>query len=124
MKHISMFAKLVSLLVLGAAAPLAFGMTAAQTYIDSYHGRTDIPVPVKIVAPEADASLVGARVEVEFLVDGTGRPQQVHVLSATDDAFGMSVRNAVKQWKFEPARLNGTPVSKKVLLPVIVAASE
>ncbi|MDD2764496.1 MAG: energy transducer TonB [Opitutaceae bacterium] len=124
MKHVSMIAKLVSLLALGAAAPLAFGMTTAQAYIDSYRGRTDIPVPVSIVAPQADDSLVGARVEVEFLVDGTGRPQQVQVLSATDDAFGMSVRNAVKQWKFEPARLNGTPVARKVLLPVLVSESE
>ena len=50
--------------------------------------------------------------------------QDVHVLSATDDAFGALVRETVKQWKFEPAKPNGTPVSMKVLLPVVVSESE
>ena len=124
MKNISLFARIVSLIALGVTAPLAFGLTTAETYIDSYRGRTDIPVPVKIVAPDADSSLAGARVEVEFVVDATGTPQDVHVLSATDYAFGAKVRNAVARWQFEPARPSGTPVPMTVLLPVIVAESE
>jgi TonB family protein len=124
MKHVSLFTKIVSLLAVGAVAPLAFGLTTTQAYIDSYRGRTDIPVPVKIVAPEAGSSLAGARVEVEFTVDATGKPQDVHVLSATDHAFGALVRETVKQWKFEPAKPNGTPVSMKVLLPVFVSEPE
>jgi len=120
MKHRSMIAKIVSLLALGAIAPLAFGLTSSQAYIASYQGRTDIPVPVKIVAPSADPSLAGARVEVEFLVDATGRPQDVRVLSATDTDFGLSVREVVKQWRFAPAKPNGTPVPMKVDLPVVV----
>ena len=81
-------------------------------------------MPVKIVAPEADSSLAGAKVEVEFTVDATGKLQDVHVLSATDHAFGALVRETVKQWKFEPAKTNGTPVPMKVLLPVVVSESE
>jgi TonB family protein len=124
MKHVSMFTKSVSLFALGAVAPLAFGLTTTQAYINSYSGRTDIPVPVKIVAPEADSSLAGVKVEVEFTVDATGKLQDVHVLSTTDDAFGALVRETVKQWKFAPAKPNGTPVSMKVLLPVVVSESE
>lgn len=120
MKHSSMIAKIVGLTALGATAPLAFGLTTSQAYIESYHGRTDIPVPVKIVAPSADPSLAGARVEVEFLVDAAGRPQDVRVLSATDTDFGLSVREVVKQWRFAPAKSNGTPVPMKVDLPVVV----
>lgn len=120
MKHVSTLAKLVSLFALAASAPVAFGLTTTQGYIDSYCGRTDIPVPVSVVAPRADSSLAGTKVEVEFLVDAMGRPQNVQVRSATDHLFGESVRNAVRQWKFAPAKTNGTPVSMKVLLPVLV----
>ncbi len=77
-------------------------------------------MPVRIVAPSADSSLVGARVELEFVVDAAGRPQQIQVLSATDPDFAVSVREAVKQWQFAPAKPHGTPVPMKVELPVLV----
>ena len=35
MKHVSMFTRIVSLLELGAMAPLAFGLTTTQAYINS-----------------------------------------------------------------------------------------
>ena len=120
MKNNSMLVRIVSLLAVGAAAPAAFGLTTAQAYIESYRGRTDIPVLVRIVAPSADSSLVGARVELEFVVDAAGRPQQIQVLSATDPDFAVSVREAVKQWQFAPAKPHGTPVPMKVELPVLV----
>jgi protein TonB len=124
MKHISMLARLVSLLALGAAAPLAFGLTTNEAYIASYHGRTDIPVPVKVVAPIVDSSLVGEKVEVEFLVDANGEPKDIYLLSSTNTGFGKAVRDAVSRWKFEPAKSNGTPVAMKVLLPVMVNEAE
>jgi TonB family protein len=115
-----MLVRIVSLLVIGATAPAAFGLTTTQAYIESYRGRTDIPVPVKVVAPSADSSLVGAKVELEFVVDAAGRPQQIQVLSATDSGFAVSVREAVRQWQFAPAKPHGTPVPMKVELPVLV----
>src|SRR5512142_607990 len=99
MKKISMLAGIVGLVVSGAAAPVAFGLTGTNAYIESYHGRTDIPVPVKIVSPDAGSSPVGAKVEVEFLVDAAGRPQEIQVLSATDRDFGVTVCNAVRRWE-------------------------
>ena len=120
MKTISKIASIASLLALGAAAPLAYGLTTSQAYIESYRGRTDVPAPVKIVAPEADASLVGTHVQVEFLVDAAGEPREVRVLSTTDPDFARSLREAVKQWRFAPARPHGTPVPMKVELPVVV----
>jgi protein TonB len=124
MKHISMLARIVSLFALGAAAPFAFGLTTNDAYIASYHGRTDIPVPVQVIAPAIDASWVGEKVEVEFLVDAKGIPQDIRLRSCTDSEFGESVREAVSRWKFEPAKSNGTPVAMKVLLPVVVTDTE
>jgi TonB family protein len=119
-----MFTQIVSFIAFGATGPLAFGLTTAQAYIESYHGRTDIPVPVKVVAPSADSSLVGAKVQVEFLVDARGHPQDVRVLSATDRDFGLSVREAVKQWRFAPAKPNGIAVPMRVELPVVVVLGQ
>ena len=124
MKNINMLVKLVALLAVGATASFAKGPAAAQAYIESYQGRTDIPVPVKVVTPRVNTSQAGQTVEVEFLVDTAGAPHNIHVLSATDDALGMSVRNAVKYWKFAPARPNGEPVAMKVMLPVVIVDSE
>jgi TonB family protein len=124
MKYISKFVRFVSLLAIGVSAPFAFGLATNDSYIASYQGRTDIPVPVKVVAPDAGSSSVGTKVEVEFLVDASGKPQDIHVLSATDSLFGRSVREAVSQWKFEPAKANGSSVATKVLLPVVVSYSD
>jgi len=124
MNNVSKFAKLAGVLVLGAAAPLAFGLTTPKAYIESYHGRTDIPVPVKVVAPDAAPSQAGATAQLEFVVDALGRPQDVRVISATDYAFGSTAREAVSRWKFKPATRNGEPVSMKVALPVVVSESD
>ena len=124
MNKISLLGSIVGLVVFGAAAPAAFGLTGTNAYIESYRGRTDIPVPVKIVSPDADSSLVGAKVEVEFLVDAAGRPQNIQVIAATDRDFGVSVCNAVKRWEFSPARPAGAPVPMKVMLPVVVSSSD
>lgn len=124
MKKVSMLAKLVGLVALGAAAPAAFGLTTNQAYIASYSGRTDIPVPVRVVAPTASAGQVGDRAEVEFLVDATGRPEHVRVLTASNEEFGLSAREAVTEWRFKPAKANGTPVAMKVMLPIVVVRPE
>ena len=86
--------------------------------------RGDVTLPVQVVAPKADPSLVGTKVEVEFLVDARGVPQHVKVVSATDRSFGASVREAVSHWKFEPAIRDGSPVPMKVELPVTVSESD
>ncbi len=124
MNKVSMLAKLVSLLAFGVAAPLAFGLTTNQAYIATYAGRKDIPVPIKVIAPSATASQAGARVQIEFLVDTAGRPKDVTVQSATDPDFAEMARVAVEQWRFAPARANGTPVPMKVLLPIVVVGSQ
>jgi TonB family protein len=124
MKNISMLARRVGLLALGAGAPFAFGLTTNDAYIASYRGRTDIPVPVTIVAPVADTSLVGEKVEVEFVVDASGQPKDIQLRSSTDGQFGEAVREAVSHWKFIPAAPNGVPMAMKVRLPVVVTESD
>ena len=121
MKNVKILVKLAGfLLAFGAAASFAKEPANVQAYIESYNGRTDIPVPVKIVEPRVGPAQAGQTVEVEFLVDTAGEPQNIHILSTTDDDLGLSVRNAVKYWRFAPARPNGEPVAMKVMLPVVI----
>jgi|SRR4051812_4423619 protein TonB len=117
MKYVS---KLAVILSLGAVlSPLALSAKSVeQAYVDSYQSiaAASSPVPVTVVAPPA-LGIQGV-VEVTFVVTPEGTPTEIAVKSATDAELVQPVKDAVSQWKFAPARLNGTAVAKKVLLPV------
>jgi TonB family protein len=102
------------------AAPLALlAKTPEKAYVESYHGRTDIPAPISVVTPEVDPRFAGQQVTLEFVVDTTGKPTSItSVTPGLDAELVAQVTSAVEQWKFSPAKVNGTPVAKKVLLPV------
>jgi len=111
--------KLAIVFSLGALLPFA---ASAKTLEDSYleHCRkgTDVPVPVAVVMPSVSGDYVGTTVELEFVVDTTGKPTELTVKSTPDSAVGETVADAIKQWRFTPAKLNGAPVATKVILPV------
>ena len=101
-------------------APLALLAKSPETaYVESYHGRTDIPVPVSVVMPEVASRFAGQQVVLEFVADTTGKPTLI--TSGSPDADGelmASVLAAVEQWHFAPALADGKPVARKVALPV------
>ena len=101
-------------------APLALLAKSPETaYVESYHGRTDIPVPVSVVTPEVAARFAGQQVVLEFVVDTTGKPTLITSGSPdTDRELMASVLAAVEQWHFAPALADGKPVARKVALPV------
>ena len=102
------------------AAPLALlAKTPEKAYVESYHGRTDIPAPTTVVTPVVDPRFAGQQVTLEFVVDTTGKPTSItSVTPGLDAELVAQVTSAVEQWKFSPAKVNGAPVAKKVLLPV------
>lgn len=106
-------------------APLALvAKTPEKAYVESYRGRTDIPVPIAVVTPALDSRFAGQQVTLEFVVDATGKPMLI--TSSTPGANAelvASVTAAVAQWKFAPALVDGLPVAKKVVLPVNVVDS-
>ena len=62
------------------AAPLTLGaMSLERAYIESYRGRTDIPVPIKVVSPDVDSEYAGTTVELVFTVGPAGAPQNIEV---------------------------------------------
>jgi TonB family protein len=73
------------------------------------------PTLLKGRAPVYPADLLDAGIEgsaaVLFDIDARGLPQNIAVQSATAEAFGAAASDAVKSWRFRPARLGGKPVT-------------
>jgi hypothetical protein len=106
----------LGLLVLPLAA---LAKSPEKAYVESYRGRTDIPAPITVVTPVVEPRYAGQQVVLEFVVDTAGKPVLISAVTPGADAGLVAVvTSAVEQWKFSPARVNGTPVARKVVLPV------
>ena len=116
MKAVSKFVSLISVGVLSSVAAAA--MTSEQFYVETCRHDPGIPVPISVVAPRVASIYEGTTVELEFIVDEAGNPLDVVVKSAEDFMVASLVKQAVQQWRFKPAELNGVPVPMKVVLPV------
>ena len=103
-------------------APLALlAKTPESAYVESYHGRTDIPVPISVIMPEVESRFAGQLVTLEFVVDPTGKPVQIAPSTPGASAdLVKAVTAAIAQWKFSPVLVDGLPVARKVVLPVSI----
>lgn len=110
--------KLVLLFSLGALAPFASAKSLENTYLETCQKGPGIPVPVAVVTPSVSSEYAGSTVELVFTVDTAGKPTDLSVKSSPDAALSTAVVDAVKQWRFTPAYVNGAPVATKVVLPV------
>jgi hypothetical protein len=102
------------------AVPFALWAKSPESaYVESYRGRTGIPVPLSVVMPELEAKYSGQTVVFEFVVDATGKPVLIAPAAPSADAdLVASVTAAITQWRFAPALVDGLPVARKVALPV------
>ncbi len=86
-------------------------------------GETDEDaIPVRQVAPrypdEARKAGVGGVVRVLITVQEDGSVGDIRFLETPGDyGFDKSVREALAQWKFQPARVGGVPVKQKMEQP-------
>ena len=110
--------KLVILLSLSVLPAFASAKSLEETYIETCQKGPGMPVPVAVVSPSVSSEFAGSTVELEFVVDAKGKPSELIVKSSPDKSLGEDVVDAVKQWRFLPAKLNGAPVATKVVLPV------
>jgi len=107
------------------AAPLALmAWSPEKAYVESYHVRSDAPVPTSVISPEVSSKFAGTKMVLEFVVDPTGKPTSItSVTPGANAELVASVSEAVSQWKFSPALVDGKPVARKVSLPVNIVAS-
>lgn len=69
---------------------------------------------------EAAQGKFAGNIVVGITVDAKGAPQQVHIVCSPEPAFNPAALQAVMQYRFRPALLDGKPVPVKVniALPV------
>jgi protein TonB len=60
----------------------------------------------------------GGTVIIIFIVDKRGRVKNPIVKSAPKDIYKRPALSAVKQWKFEPGKRRGQPVSTRMRVPI------
>lgn len=104
--------KLSCLLILIAAlvAP-AFAETKAEP-----------PVPVRTVAPDYPTEMrregTPGLVMVKCTIDEQGNVVEPTVEKSSNPAFEKAAVEALKKWKFKPAKQDGNPVATKVSIPI------
>ena len=85
---------------------------------------TEAPEPVHTVAPvypdRAKIDGVCGTVYVDIYIDTRGTVTETRVKEGIDGypEFGEAAENALRQWKFKPAELDGDPVAVWVVIPV------
>ncbi len=99
------------LLLLAALAVPAFAQS-----------KVEPPVPVRTVTPEYPESqrkngTMGV-VVVKCTVDEQGNVVEPSVEKSSHADFDQPALEALKKWKFKPARVDGSPVAKKVSFPI------
>jgi protein TonB len=99
-------------------------MNASATAGESLFGLADLdqePRPVFQPQPVLDARVRrkgGGKVWIVFAVDEQGRVDHATALESTDPVFEAPALTAVKKWRFEPGKRNGTPVRFRMRIPV------
>ncbi|MCX6952338.1 MAG: energy transducer TonB [Verrucomicrobia bacterium] len=116
MKAVNKLAVLFSLIALSALSAIA--KTEEQVYLESCRKEPGVPVPVAVVSPSVGPEYAGTTVQLEFIVDATGKPADLSVKSDTDSTLAAAVTDAVKKWRFAPVITNGVAVATKVSLPI------
>lgn len=80
------------------------------------------PVPVRTVAPEYPSEMkragVPGVVTINCLIDEQGNVQEAKVAKSSDGIFEQPALEAIRKWKFKPAKLEGSPVAMRVSIPI------
>jgi hypothetical protein len=112
---------LATALLGGLLSTPAFAITPAAHAQTLATLKFEHPAPAKVVSPvDLPRTFERVTVMLSMIIDEAGRPHDIKIVSARDRLLTKSLVAAVSQWEFTPARLNGTPVPIKVLLPLEV----
>ncbi len=72
------------------------------------------PIPLIQVPPTLPRYMIEnpitGVVDVRVWINKEGKPEKYEILSATNEAFVKPVSEAIMQWEFSPAQINGVPI--------------
>jgi TonB family protein len=127
MKHLKLHLLIaVSFLLLAACAtPEAPSMLPVSAVLPPLpDGVFDVkqvsvePVAIRRVSADYPYNLrsrgISGEVVLAFVVGVDGKVRDVLVISATNEEFGKSAANPIRQWSFTPAQLNGAVVACRI----------
>jgi protein TonB len=104
-------------------AALVFGFMPAMA-----EDAVEPPVPVRMVPPKFPSDMrregTGGVVTVKCTIDEKGNVTDPVVEKASNDAFIAPALEALRKWKFKPAKKGGTPVALKVSIPIQFSISD
>ena len=96
------------------------GASGGGSFVPARYARC----PAPIFPDEARKAKIGGTVLLLVEVDGNGRPVNVALRrSSGHEVLDAAALRAVRNWRFEPARLDGKPVDAKLEVPVRFALS-
>ena len=102
-------------------------LVPASVVVAATPGREN-PVPVRTVAPEYPRELkadgVSGLVMVKCTIDEQGNVAGTEISKSSNEKFDRFATEALKKWKFKPARQDGTPVTVQVTIPIKFVAEE
>ncbi|HEY4299538.1 MAG TPA: energy transducer TonB [Candidatus Didemnitutus sp.] len=104
-------------LILLLSGTLAFGAMSARA-----DDAVEAPVPVRTVAPRYPDDMRRDRasgvVTVSCTIDEKGNVTDPKVEKATNVAFSQPALDALRKWKFKPAKKGGNAIPIHVILPI------
>ena len=120
MKHVIKMILFTSFLV-----PAAYSAPSNEAaYVESYSGRTDVPVPISVVRPVIEPGHEGEVVKLSFVIDADGSPRDIMAPVEADRSLVLQLARAVEQWKFKPLLRDGQVVRTRVTLPFTIGETK
>jgi protein TonB len=112
---------------LALALALLLCLAAPALHAAPVPGREN-PVPVRTVRPDYPIDLkrngVSGLVVVKCTIDVQGNVSETNIVKSSNVQFDQFAMDALKKWKFKPARQDGEPVSMQVSIPIKFVAEE
>lgn len=104
-----------TLIVFLGAFLLGFAPLAADEGIEA-------PVPVRMVPPKYPTDMrregTSGIVTIKCTIDEKGNVTEPIVEKATNEAFVQPALEALRKWKFKPAKKGGQPIALRVSIPI------
>jgi TonB family protein len=97
-----------ALLYPGCAAPVVHTSTLP---VARFQARPMFPFELRRAG-------VSGEVKVGFVLDSTGVPRDLYVVSSTNKGFEAAAVRAVSTWRFKPGTVDGVPVYVRMIAPI------
>ena len=101
-------------------AAAAQGPPAADEEVYQVGPGITQPKVVQQVQPDHPAKgfRISGAVLIGLIVGSNGEPRDVHVVKSLEKEIDQSAVEAVRKWRFEPARKDGVPVAVRVAVEI------